>query len=44
MKMKTVTRGHLSRCRRAKGGEGFWVQEGDKEEQLAHLDPLWLEM
>lgn len=24
--------------------EGFWVQEGDKEEQLAPLDPLWLEM
>lgn len=24
--------------------EGFWVQEGDEEEQLAPLDPLWLEM
>lgn len=24
--------------------EGFWVQKGDKEEQLAPLDPLWLEM
>lgn len=24
--------------------EGFWVQEGDKEEQLAPLAPLWLEM